>query len=273
VNGGANWSQVPGFPAVSYEEVKFVTPNKAIILGFYGFMRMSVDGGLNWTTCQSNTTADLFGVSFGNDNTGYAVGSGGVIIKTEDGGFTWQQQVSNTAFTLNSVSFANANTGNACGYGSIILRTTNGGASWYFQSSPVGNTTLETVVMTSPSSGVIVGGGGLILHTTTGGDPIGIEPISSNIPAEYRLGQNYPNPFNPTTIIEFSIPKAGFVNITIYNALGNEIETLVNSNLKAGTYKVDWSATGGAKNYPSGVYFYKLVSGDFVKTKKMLLIK
>jgi hypothetical protein len=140
---------------------------------------------------------------------------------------------------------------------------------WYFQASPVGNTTLETVELTSPTSGVIVGGGGLILHTTTGGDPIGIEPISTLVPDKFSLSQNYPNPFNPSTHFEFRIADFGLVNLTIYDALGREVETIVNENLKPGTYKVDWNAT----KYPSGVYFYRITAGEFTDTKKMILIK
>jgi hypothetical protein len=104
----------------------------------------------------------------------------------------------------------------------------------------------------------------------------GLSNPSTEIPEEYSLEQNYPNPFNPTTNIEFSIPKSGHVNLTIYDVMGREVETLVNYELKAGTYKADWSAS----KYPSGVYFYriaihsdKLSSGEFVQTKKMILIK
>lgn len=97
----------------------------------------------------------------------------------------------------------------------------------------------------------------------------GIEPISNNVPDKFSLGQNYPNPFNPVTSIQFSIPKAGNVKLVIYNMLGGEVETLMNGNMNAGTYKADWDASG----YSSGVYFYRIISGDNIETKKMMLIK
>ena len=85
----------------------------------------------------------------------------------------------------------------------------------------------------------------------------------------YILNQNYPNPFNPTTIITYSLPRESFVQIKVFNVLGNEIETLVNKEEPEGTYEVTWNAT----NLPSGVYFYQLKVGDFVQTKKMMLLK
>jgi len=85
----------------------------------------------------------------------------------------------------------------------------------------------------------------------------------------YSLDQNYPNPFNPNTKISFNIKESGFVNLTIYNSLGKEIKNLVNENLERGNYTVDFNA----ENLPSGIYFYKLQTGNFVDIKKMLLVK
>lgn len=101
------------------------------------------------------------------------------------------------------------------------------------------------------------------------GNPIGIINISSEIPKEFSLGQNYPNPFNPVTKIKFALHSKSFTNLVIYDGLGREVEKLVNEQLNAGSYEADWNAS----NYPSGVYFYKLTTGDFSKTNKMLLIK
>ncbi len=112
-------------------------------------------------------------------------------------------------------------------------------------------------------------GTGLDFATIKYSQTIGIQPVSNEIPNKFFLSQNYPNPFNPATNIEFSIPKSGFVNLTIYDAMGREIETLVNGELKQGTYKADWDAS----NFVSGVYFYKLSALDYSDTKKMILMK
>lgn len=98
---------------------------------------------------------------------------------------------------------------------------------------------------------------------------VGITPISGNIPERYSLSQNYPNPFNPSTKIDFAIPKNGLVKIVVYDILGRQISKLVNQNLTAGTYSIDFNAA----NLNSGIYFYRIEADGFVKTKKMLLIK
>ncbi len=118
-----------------------------------------------------------------------------------------------------------------------------------------------------------------------GSGVIGITPISSEIPEMYSLYQNYPNPFNPSTKIKFSKPlrkesfgpsplsesgdKGGFITIIIYDAIGREVTTLVNEQLNPGIYEVNWNAA----NFPSGVYIYKLSSGSFTDSKKMVLVK
>jgi hypothetical protein len=88
-------------------------------------------------------------------------------------------------------------------------------------------------------------------------------------PENFYLSQNYPNPFNPSTKIEFRIAESGFVNLIVYDVLGNEITTLVSENKTTGTYEVNWKA----ENIPSGVYFYKITTGNFIETKKMLLLR
>lgn len=98
---------------------------------------------------------------------------------------------------------------------------------------------------------------------------IGIAPIGSIVPEKFGLSQNYPNPFNPVTNIQFEVPKQGMVKLLVFDALGREITALVNQNMDAGSYKVDWDAA----EYPSGIYFYRLESGDFTQTRKMILIK
>jgi len=100
-------------------------------------------------------------------------------------------------------------------------------------------------------------------------NPIGITPIGTEIPKRFDLKQNYPNPFNPVTNIEFDISKSGNVTLIIYNSMGQEVATLVNQDLKAGSYKYDFNASKLA----SGSYYYRLIAGDYVKTNKMILVK
>ena len=89
------------------------------------------------------------------------------------------------------------------------------------------------------------------------------------IPKQFVLEQNYPNPLNPSTKIKYSIPKSSQVSLKIFNTLGQELETLVNEEKPVGTYELNWNAA----NLPSGVYFYQLKAGEYLQTKKMILIK
>ncbi|NIT60960.1 MAG: T9SS type A sorting domain-containing protein [Aliifodinibius sp.] len=89
------------------------------------------------------------------------------------------------------------------------------------------------------------------------------------IPARFVLQQNYPNPFNPVTNIEFSVPNAEFVTLKIYNTLGQEVAKLISERLAAGEYKYEWDASGLA----SGVYLYRIEAGEYVETKKMILMR
>ena len=98
---------------------------------------------------------------------------------------------------------------------------------------------------------------------------VGIGDDLSKNPADFRLVQNYPNPFNPSTIIKYQIPEQSFVTLKVYDVLGSEVATLVNEEQPVGNYKVEFDAI----ILPSGVYFYKLQTNNFVETKKMVLMK
>lgn len=121
----------------------------------------------------------------------------------------------------------------------------------------------------------------LILGNIKGGlyyyenwDVFGIQQIGSEIPQEFSLYQNYPNPFNPVTKIKFDVKAKGStekakINLTVFDLLGKEVAKLVDGELSPGIYEVDYDAS----NLPSGVYFYKLVSGEFSESKRMVLVK
>lgn len=96
-----------------------------------------------------------------------------------------------------------------------------------------------------------------------------VKQESSSIPADYTLSQNYPNPFNPTTSIEFSLPKSGFVSLKVYNSLGQEVATLFQGFQNAGSFKAEFNASKLA----SGVYLYRLESENISISKKLTLIK
>jgi len=108
------------------------------------------------------------------------------------------------------------------------------------------------------------------LDANTVTKPATVTSVSDKfIPQQFTLEQNYPNPFNPTSTISYSIAKTGLVNVSIYNVLGTEIGVLVNEMKTPGNYKVVFDA----KEFASGVYFYKLRTGEFSQIKKMILMK
>jgi hypothetical protein len=95
-----------------------------------------------------------------------------------------------------------------------------------------------------------------------------VDQAGTAIPTEHALSQNYPNPFNPTTTIQFALPKSSRVSLKVVDDLGKEVATLVAQELGPGYFTVRWQA-----NVPSGIYFYRLHAGEFVQTKKMILLK
>jgi hypothetical protein len=102
---------------------------------------------------------------------------------------------------------------------------------------------------------------------------VAVEQNPEEMPRQFTLHQNYPNPFNPETTIEYDLPQAGQVRLTIYNLLGQRVRTLVNNWQPAGPHHVSWAGTGesGVKSV-SGVYIYELKSGDTLLRKKMVLL-
>lgn len=114
-----------------------------------------------------------------------------------------------------------------------------------------------------------------IIYRFNKSDLVGINNIVNTVPEGFQLDQNYPNPFNPETNISYYIPEMSKVSLTIFDALGKEINTLVNTNQLAGNYKINWNGKDAyGNNIPSGAYFYKLTAGNnFSETKRMIMLK
>jgi hypothetical protein len=113
-----------------------------------------------------------------------------------------------------------------------------------------------------------------VLLSSIAAAPIGIKPISNEIPNRFELAQNFPNPFNPTTTIKFSIAKTGNVSIKIYDLTGRLVKTLVNQNMTPGKYDIKWTSMNDNNQFvASGVYFYRIETSEFTDTKKMVLVK
>ena len=100
-------------------------------------------------------------------------------------------------------------------------------------------------------------------------DLSGLDEESVSKPTTFKLKQNYPNPFNPTTIINYELPITNDVDLSIYNLLGQKVANLISETKSAGSYQIEWDASG----FASGVYYYRIEAGKFVDVKKMVLIR
>lgn len=207
--------------------------------------------------------------------------------RSTDGGTTWNSDARMT----NSPGNSDYSSVTASGvYVHIVWQDDRDGnlEIYYKQSTNSGSTWGTDTRLTNNSSGSYqpsIGVSGQVIHlvwedTRDGnseiyykrnptGNPTGITNTGGELPETFSLAQNYPNPFNPVTGFEFRIAESGLVKISVYDALGREVETLVNNELNPGTYKAEWDAS----KHNSGVYFYRLTAGTYIETKKMILVK
>ncbi len=231
-------------------------------------IRESHDVGFNWNILVSGNHADYVDACL-NENNGLL--SRRMEIKsTTNGGLTWNGSM--FLYRDAKVELVTENIGYAIptvGLDSIIkgVKTTNGGLSWVYFNT--GLNTINDFYFIDPNTGFIYNDDTLLMTTNGGGIPTSVNELNSNLPKISSLHQNYPNPFNPSTKIKFDIPKGSLVKLKIYDMLGREVATLVNEKLNPGTYEYEWNGI----NLPSGVYFYKLESENFIETKRMVLVK
>jgi photosystem II stability/assembly factor-like uncharacterized protein len=271
-NGGINWTAF-STGLTSIQSICFTDINTGYIVKGSpqtGSVSKTTNGGLNWFSLSPHGSR----IYFTNPATGYLTDDFGVY-KTINSGQSWNYvSIPSNIYTFKSIDFINENTGFICGMLGVLYKTTNSGQSWLEQFSGTKNY-LFAIDCIDENTSYIAGEFGTILKTTTGGEPMSIKPILSEVPNHFSLSQNYPNPFNPITKIKFDIPPSkgarGMINtkLIIYDVLGREIAVLVNEQLSSGTYEVVWDGS----EYPSEVYFYKLITNEFSETKKMVLIK
>jgi photosystem II stability/assembly factor-like uncharacterized protein len=232
----------------------------------------TTDGGVTYEIQDNPTDPDikLNGVSFADNQHGIAAGSGTTILYTGDGGKNWETQ-SVSYYFWSSVHMNPSGKAWTVGGNGNILYSTDWGNSWTTQKSGV-TCVLWEVIFIDDNEGWIVGGGvgqpGVILHTKSGGLITDIYE-KQYTPTEYSLSQNFPNPFNPRTKIKYSIAEPGKVSMILCNVLGQEVKRLVNAEMLPGNYELEFNA----EHIPSGIYFYQLNAGDFIQTKKMILMK
>ena len=305
-NTGINWNIVPVPLSDSFNcsSIDFINNNTGWLLSnrnwgwgypinqYYRNNRLikTTNGGSNWITVFDTTSVNYSGdnyvaTRFFDSNTGWMLTGGAStpllkIFKTTNGGNNWYSYVPDLSLNLNNLIMVDRNRGWAVGQTyyngniySAVCKTTNAGLNWIFQFKEYDSNirpAVYSIYTLNFDTAWFCGNKSNIYSTLNGGGfPIGIEPVKSLNPQSFSLHQNYPNPFNPVTKIMFDIPNQSSTKIIIYDLLGREVTTLVNEQLKPGTYEIEWDGT----SYASGVYFYSLVTNEFVETKRMVLIK
>lgn len=261
-DAGNTWNKylVRSDSYISY--LDFCNAQTGYIWGDFKFFK-TTNGGINWAEVDGdNILIMLFKFRFTTDNTGWAITDTFRITKTTNGGVNWVKQYQLSK--ARDIFFINQNTGWYC-YDKIY-KTTNAGESWAVIRDSTG--IYYKMNFINENTGWCYTSTNKLLITHNGGS-VFIEKENEEMPSGYLLYNNYPNPFNPDTKIKFNIPQKEFVKLTVYNITGEIVSTLVNGNLSAGIYKVDFSG----KDLSSGTYFYKIESGNFRDVKRMILIK
>ena len=289
-DGGNVWLiQTTGFPFY-YEKIFFINSSTGWVIGGSNISIIkTTDGGSTWQDVSPPNQLDVpYDIDFVNAQVGWVVGAHGTLLKTTDGGLTWNQSWPEPwpqGPTFQSVDFANENVGwivtdeidyPLSGSYSSIFYTTDGGNNWNLQAYLNGRT--GSIFFLDEQTGWFVSGNyettqpkiGYVYKTTTGGITFIEDDNEINlISTSFHLKQNYPNPFNPSTKIRWQLPVGSWQTIKVYDVLGNEVATLVDEYKAAGSYEVEWNASG----LPSGIYFYQLKTENFMETKKMILMK
>jgi photosystem II stability/assembly factor-like uncharacterized protein len=272
-DGGETWSFQNAYVTSNLYGTFFIDSLKGFIVGGYPLIPpfdpytilKTVNAGATWSKHFYNKR--LTDIYFTDSNNGFIAGEQGTILKTTNGGGFWETKRSSSEYQdLNSVFCIDSNIIWTVGNAGTILKSIDSGNSWDLVSSGTTND-LNDIYFIDKDNGWIVGDDGIILYTKNGG-VTSTEP-ELDIPIDFLLSQNYPNPFNPSTVISFHLPVSGNVTLKVYDILGNEVTTLVNEEKTAGNYNIEFNA----EKYCSGVYFYTMRAGNFIETKKLILLK
>jgi photosystem II stability/assembly factor-like uncharacterized protein len=289
-NGGNTWSEAQidssGFSNIPVYDIQFYNSEYGYAAGgtvdCCGIVWLTKNGGNSWEVIDTQYIApepiyqlfiydsiSVIGVGGDFESLGYGVG----MIQTSDGGKKWNFDYIGIRGVAWDIDFRTYNEAWApLGGEQKLIYSTDYGNNW---NSVVSPNNLPILKITFPDSlhGFGVGLNGAIIKYE-----LSITNLSSQkyfADEGYVLEQNYPNPFNPSTKIKYTIPNAGnssmkllYVMLKVYDALGNEIATLVEEEKYPGNYEIEFDATG----FPSGAYIYTLYAGNFISSKKMIIL-
>lgn len=300
-NGGNSWQSLGKIDDSIYlDNMHFFNLNTGFVCGAtynfnlpvqHGRIYKTSDGGLSWQKTEKTNVQSLTDIAFFNSSTGLAIGSSFPgnfkCFRTTNAGSSWDSVSFFSEVTFYNIKVVNGSgtafvvgnkTDTLFGFGNIATaKTTDYGTNWTLRT--LSNTDLITGLALIDANNFYMSGGFIDtarIYKSTNGGNVFIQQIGNEIPSSFFLEQNFPNPFNPLTNVKFQIPYGNsglsgnpFISLKVYDITGKNIKTLINEKLTPGIYQISFDASA----LPSGVYFYKLSSGDFSQVRKMIFLK
>jgi photosystem II stability/assembly factor-like uncharacterized protein len=271
-DGGQTWTVVntnlPLGDSQYHGRTDFINPEVGWTYVWNDGVYKTTDGGKIWSRMSS--LSHFSTLSFLNDSVGFYTWGGypseAGVSKTTDGGVTWRKTLSGSQIVF--VRWAPGGKRFWAGGDSLYL-STDTGETWQkqFSAQSMGACNLLWGASFLTDDIGLISGECIVLGLVS--DPAVSVLSQEQVSTSFDLKQNYPNPFNPSTTIAFSLSHSGYVTLKVSNLLGAEVATVLVGNLTAGSHSVGWNAA----NFPSGVYFYRLQTGESIQTKKLLLLK
>ena len=262
---GGTWNQVNLGGSTLVQS--FGTGTGAIFAGTDGDVWRSTDDGASWTRVFQSGATQVLG--FHSHSSGIYAGQTASALRSTNNGLTWT--AAGTGLASGTITRSITSSGTtlfAATATAGVFTSTNAGSSW--TTANVGLTPVGMYSVVVHANNVFAGAlnAGIWKRPVSQFTSVEVIP-GSEIPESFSLGQNYPNPFNPSTTIRYGLPSRSPVTLTVFNALGQKVALLQNGEQDAGYHDVKFDGN----NLPSGVYFYRLRAGDFVETKRFLLLR
>ena len=264
-NTGSTWTQVAD-SSLGWPLHYFVVSGTDIFVSGVGGVYRSTDGGTSWASASSGLPSPNVG-SLAVIGTTLIACMGDSIFRSTNNGVNWT--LAGKPFAGNSIGSIIASGSILFGRGTGLSWSSDSGTTWKANNGGLPTAWEATI------SALAVSGQNLIAATWMGiyraklSYVTGVNTSLNDLPEAFKLDQNYPNPFNPSTTIRYSLPQRSRVSLTVFNTLGQQVATLVNEAQEADYHDVRFDGSGLA----SGVYFYRIMAGTFVATKKLLLIR
>lgn len=268
-NNGQSWTTIRnGLPSNFVIATSLTASANTLFCGIYEYgIYVSTNFGTSWIAASSGLTNYNISAMTTNNSFIFACTDTSGVFRSTNAGTSWHPANNgltdlrtNTIYSYGNYLFVGTTSGG-------IYSSGDAGNSWMAINTGLNNKYVTSIYILQDYiyAGIYCQG----IWRRLLSEVISVKRIGNYVPARYDLYQNYPNPFNPSTTIQIDIPRISLTKIIVYDILGREIETLVNNELKAGSYKVSFDGS----NLSSGIYFYKLQASDFSQTKKMIFIK